>query len=105
VDGDTTKRVGAINLPFDSCSVRRTRSLSPKGVFVSTTVIISFHPQFETKVDRAYTVQCFYMEADKTVSTELEVSMLTTRFQSHNVPMPVCRYQILDKSATGPVIK
>lgn len=62
-----------ITLPFESCNVRRTRSLNPKGVFVSTTIIITFHPRFLTKVDRAYTIQCFYMEADKTVDTTLEV--------------------------------
>ena len=42
-------------------------------MFVETTVVVSFHPRFLTKVDRAYTVQCFYMEADKTVSTDIEV--------------------------------
>ena len=31
--------------------------LNPKGVFVTTVVIISFHPQFITKVDRAYRIQ------------------------------------------------
>ena len=60
--------MAGITLPFDSCGVNRVRSLNPKGVFVSVTVIISFHPLFLTKVDRAYRIQCFYMEADKTVS-------------------------------------
>jgi hypothetical protein len=40
------------------------------------------------------------MEADKTVSTDIEVSMITTGFQTQVVPMPICRYEILD-SATG----
>jgi hypothetical protein len=43
------------------------------GVFISTTIVVTFHPRFLTKIDRAYRVQCFYMEADKTVSTGLEV--------------------------------
>lgn len=63
------------------------------GIFVTTTVVISFHPLFVTKVDRAYRVQCFYMEADKTVSTQIEVSEITTAFQTQIVPMPVCRYE------------
>ena len=46
------RQVAGIELPFDSCNTARTRSLNPKGVFVSTTVVISFHPQFVTKVDR-----------------------------------------------------
>jgi hypothetical protein len=94
----------SIELPFDSCGVVRTRSLNPKGVFVSITVIISFHPLFITKVDRAYKIQCFYMEADKTVSTEIEVSMLTTDFRTEVVPMPICRYEILDGGPEGPPV-
>uniref|UniRef100_A0A914UPQ2 ZP domain-containing protein n=1 Tax=Plectus sambesii TaxID=2011161 RepID=A0A914UPQ2_9BILA len=39
------RQVAGISLPFDSCNVARTRSLNPKGVFVSTVVIISFHPK------------------------------------------------------------
>uniref|UniRef100_A0A914XTF6 ZP domain-containing protein n=1 Tax=Plectus sambesii TaxID=2011161 RepID=A0A914XTF6_9BILA len=95
------RRVAGITLPFNACGVSRTRSLNPKGVFVTTTIVVSFHPQFETKVDRAYRIQCFYMEADKTVSAELEVSMLTTGFQTQVVPMPVCRYEILSGGPTG----
>nr|CDJ90080.1 Endoglin CD105 antigen domain containing protein [Haemonchus contortus] len=95
------RQVAGIELPFDQCNTARTRSLNPRGVFVSTTVVISFHPQFVTKVDRAYKIQCFYMEADKTVSTEIEVSDLTTAFQTQVVPMPVCKYEILDSGPTG----
>lgn len=89
------RQVAGIELPFDSCNVARTRSLNPKGVFVSATVVISFHPQFVTKVDRAYKVQCFYMEADKTVSAQIEVSDITTALQTQIVPMPVCRYEVI----------
>jgi len=99
------RQVAGIELPFDTCNVARTRSLNPRGVFVSTTVVISFHPQFVTKVDRAYRVQCFYMEADKTVSTDIEVSEITTAFQTQIVPMPVCRYEILDGGPSGQPIK
>lgn len=95
------RQVAGIELDFSTCNVRRFRSLNPKGVFVQTTVIVSFHPLFITKVDRAYTIQCFYMEADKTVDTSIEVSMLTTEFQTQVVPMPVCRYEILDNGPTG----
>uniref|UniRef100_A0A914RZS3 ZP domain-containing protein n=1 Tax=Parascaris equorum TaxID=6256 RepID=A0A914RZS3_PAREQ len=63
------RSVAGITLPFDSCNVART-------------LVISFHPLFVTKVDRAYRIQCFYMEADKTVSTQLEVSEITTAFQT-----------------------
>ena len=42
-------------------------------MFVRSTIVITFHPRFITKIDRAFTIQCFYMEADKTVSTDIEV--------------------------------
>ncbi|CAJ0586831.1 unnamed protein product, partial [Mesorhabditis spiculigera] len=95
------REVAGIELPFDTCNVARTRSLNPRGIFVTTTVVISFHPQFITKVDRAYRIQCFYMEADKTVSTQLEVSEITTALQTQVVPMPICKYEILDGGPTG----
>lgn len=41
------------------------------------------------------------MEADKTVSTQIEVSELTTAFQTQVVPMPICKYEILNGGPTG----
>ncbi len=52
-------------------------------------------------MDRAIRIQCFYMEADKTVSSELEVSMLTTQFRTVTLPMPICRYEIRDGGPEG----
>lgn len=88
------RQVAGIELPFDSCNVARSRSLNPRGIFVSAVVVITFHPLFLTKIDRAYRIQCFYMEADKTVSTQIEVSEITTAFATQIVPMPVCRYEV-----------
>ncbi|VDM25491.1 unnamed protein product [Toxocara canis] len=95
------RQVAGIELPFDTCNVAKTRSLNPRGIFVTTTVVISFHPIFVTKVDRAYQIQCFYMEADKTVSSQIEVSDITTAFITEIVPMPICRYEILDGGPDG----
>lgn len=91
----TGRRSASIQVPFDKCGVRRSRSLNPPGLATSVTVIITFHPQFLTKVDRAYHVRCFYMEADKTVTNQIDVSMLTTNLISQAVVMPVCRYEVL----------
>jgi hypothetical protein len=56
--------------------VLRERSLTPKGVFVRVTVVIEFHPRVLTKIDRAYIIQCFYMEADTTVHAQEHVGTL-----------------------------
>ncbi len=58
-----------------------------------------------TQVDRAYRIQCFYMEADKTVSAELDVSMLSTQLLALSVPMPICRYDLLDGGPDGDVVR
>ncbi|VDK52918.1 unnamed protein product [Cylicostephanus goldi] len=72
----------------------RTRSLNPRGVYVITTIVISFHPKFVTKVDRAYRIQCFYMEAAKDVSSPMNVSEMTTANVERFTQMPICRYDV-----------
>uniref|UniRef100_A0A915Q4C4 ZP domain-containing protein n=1 Tax=Setaria digitata TaxID=48799 RepID=A0A915Q4C4_9BILA len=99
------RQVAGIEVPIDSCNVERSRSLNPRGVFVTAVIVITFHPKFLTKIDRAYRVQCFYMEADKTVSTQIEVSEMTTAFQTQVVPMPVCRYEILEGGPSGTPVR
>lgn len=41
------------------------------------------------------------MEAEKPVSQGIEVSDITTAFATHIVPMPVCRYEVLDDGPSG----
>ena len=60
------------SIKHDSCGVRRQREVN--GVVVVTTVIVSFHSIFITKVDRAYKLSCFYVEATKKLSQQLDVA-------------------------------
>jgi hypothetical protein len=39
------RRVAGMILPFNVCGVSRQRSLNPRGVFIATNVIVTFHPQ------------------------------------------------------------
>jgi hypothetical protein len=84
--------------------------VSPPGVHVSFTVVVSFHDNFITKVDRAYRIQCAYIEADKTVKTAIDVrfvynyrnpsngySMPQTTELTRIVEGPVCEYNIRSK--------
>ena len=68
--------------------------LEPRGVEYTFTIVASFHPLFLTKVDRAYRIRCFYMEAIKTVNTQVDVSMLTTVQVDEQYPMPQCQYHL-----------
>jgi hypothetical protein len=47
--------------------------LNPRGVMYTTVMVVSFHPIFITKVDRAFNVQCFYGEVTQSVTTGLDV--------------------------------
>uniref|UniRef100_F1LDS1 Cuticlin-1 n=1 Tax=Ascaris suum TaxID=6253 RepID=F1LDS1_ASCSU len=69
------------------------------------TVVFMFHTTFMTKVDQMVKVQCFYMEADKTVSAPLEVSMLTTQFREKMYEMPRCEYTLRRGSPEGPIVE
>ncbi|EYB85487.1 hypothetical protein Y032_0297g1735 [Ancylostoma ceylanicum] len=58
-------------------------------------------PRFITKVDRAFRISCFYMEASKDVGSQIDVSEMTTASVTHMVQMPVCRYDILEGGPNG----
>lgn len=92
---DTSNTTEAsIEIPLNRCNLARIRSLEPRGIFVTTSVVISFHPYFITKVDRAYRIQCFYMEADKTVSVDASVSEMTSALHMQPMNMPICKYEV-----------
>lgn len=44
------------------------------------------------------------METEKPLKQEIQVSDITTTFVTHLVPMPVCRYEILEGGPTGNVL-
>lgn len=79
--------------------------LYPRGVEYTFTLVVSFHSLFITKVDKAYRIRCFYMEAEKTVAQQLEVSMLTTHQVNEQFPMPQCRYHIRRGARDGPPVR
>lgn len=45
----------------------------PKGMFITTSLIVAFHPEFLTKIDRVYVVQCFYMEMEKILQKDIQI--------------------------------
>ncbi|CAJ0608726.1 unnamed protein product [Cylicocyclus nassatus] len=63
-----------LTVGFTECDVLRQRSNSPRGLLLVSTIIISFHPMFVTKIDKSYRVQCFYAETARTVTQNLNVS-------------------------------
>ncbi|CAI5437661.1 unnamed protein product [Caenorhabditis angaria] len=90
-----------------ACNMRRQRMLGPekRGMEMSMTIIISFHSTFITKVDRAYRCTCFYLEADKVVTSRFDVSMLPTTDLIDTARMPLCTYSVHRDSITGPIVE
>ncbi|CAJ0961250.1 unnamed protein product, partial [Mesorhabditis belari] len=90
-----------------ACNMRRHRMIQPdkRGMEQSITIIISFHSTFITKVDRAFRTTCFYMEADKVVTSRFDVSMLPTTDLVDTAKMPLCTYSVRRDSIDGPVVQ
>ena len=84
--------------------MRRQRTLNPRGVSFSLTVIISFHPLFVTGLDRAFHIRCFFTEAVKALEFNIEVSRMTTRLVERRFGLPECKYE-LRRKFDGPVLK
>ncbi|KHJ45900.1 hypothetical protein D918_04112 [Trichuris suis] len=53
---------------------------NPKGLSVSTTLVISFHHAFITSLDRAFNVQCSYVEEDLIMTQNMDVSCSKDNF-------------------------
>ncbi|KHJ41086.1 hypothetical protein D918_08862 [Trichuris suis] len=120
----SNNHTAGLTIAYSQCDVRRQRTTSPSGVYLSAIVVVTFHPMFVTMVDRAYNVKCFYMATDKVVSSNLEVrsdhlgiyhyskavtsfllSTLATELITQNVQMPECKYEVLSDGPTGQPIK
>ncbi|KAK0422839.1 hypothetical protein QR680_007817 [Steinernema hermaphroditum] len=105
-DGEKIISPGSVNfnLRFGACNMRRQRTLNPRGVTYSFTLVVSFHPVFVTGVDKAYNVRCFFMESVKAVDTALDVSRLTTQLIDHRFELPTCTYN-LKQGYDGPFLR
>lgn len=110
-----TKSNGAeIDVRLGTCNVQRDRTVSttndnlsnpsnlfqlnPPGLRVSTVVVVSFHQNFVTKVDKAYRVDCLYEESNRQVTTKMDVSMPQTVELSSEMQSPRCEYRIKAKN-------
>uniref|UniRef100_A0AC35GX70 ZP domain-containing protein n=1 Tax=Panagrolaimus sp. PS1159 TaxID=55785 RepID=A0AC35GX70_9BILA len=103
VTRDVGRRQTSISVKKDRCGVVTVRSNDPPGLFVNVKIMISFHEEFITKVDRGYEISCFYMEADKTVTYPISVSMASLVPFTEIAEMPRCRYEVLDPISREPL--
>ncbi|CAB3410427.1 unnamed protein product [Caenorhabditis bovis] len=97
--------VGGIKLNHGACNMDRQRMIAPEGMMFSTILIISFHPLFLTRMDKAYHIKCMYKEAARTVTAAIDVSNLPTESVQSDLPMPTCSYTIRRDQLDGPILK
>uniref|UniRef100_A0A1I7Z323 ZP domain-containing protein n=1 Tax=Steinernema glaseri TaxID=37863 RepID=A0A1I7Z323_9BILA len=102
VEGVPTR---GIQLHHGSCDMDRQRTIRPEGMRFSTVLVISFHPLFVTKMDRAFSINCLYHEASQTVTSNMEVSTLPTEVLHSDMPLPECTYTIRKDEIDGPLLK
>ena len=83
----------------------RVRQLEPHGMNYVLVFVTNFHPTFVTKLDRAFSVRCFYAQADKIVTNELEISDMTTEMlEQATMIMPTCDYTLRSETLDGPTM-
>ncbi|VDN07752.1 unnamed protein product [Thelazia callipaeda] len=97
--------VGGIRLSHGQCDMNRQRTIQPGGMQFSTVLVISFHPLFITKLDRAFHIKCLYRETIKAVTSQLEVSTMATQLLDYDYPLPNCMYTIRKDEIDGPILK
>lgn len=90
-----------LEVPLNSCNSKRDRKLNPPSVVVSLIAVVSFHDSFITKLDKAYHIQCAYAEAEKTVSTDLDVNMRDEQEINGTMESPTCDYLISDSDGNS----
>nr|CDP95543.1 BMA-CUTL-9 [Brugia malayi] len=101
-EGENTDGIADLLIRFGNCNVKYEQQTEPRAMIVSLTVIVSFHQNLLTKLDRAFRIQCAYMEGSETIDTDLSVSMPPSIDVESKINTPQCIYQV--KSSSGKVI-
>ena len=75
------------------------------------TVLVMFHPKFQTRNDKAYHIECVYLEISQKVTNRLDISILPSTELNIGLSqamaeasLPKCRYEVLNSDENGHVI-
>uniref|UniRef100_A0A5S6QWM9 ZP domain-containing protein n=1 Tax=Trichuris muris TaxID=70415 RepID=A0A5S6QWM9_TRIMR len=96
---------GTIWVKHGRCGMHRLRMMNPQGVQFSNVIVVSFHPVFITRMDRAYHVKCDYVESRRSVTFNMDVSPLTVTQITQSFPLPTCSYTIRKDELDGEILK
>ncbi|KAL6730523.1 hypothetical protein Aduo_001492 [Ancylostoma duodenale] len=100
---DGSSNQAKFDLPIGACNMRRQRTMHPRGVSFSFTLVVSFHHYFVTGMDRAFHVRCFFLESVKNLHTEFNVGTLKTEVVEQEFQLPDCIYQLRDGTGGSPL--
>ncbi|KAI6223696.1 CBN-CUTL-4 protein [Aphelenchoides fujianensis] len=103
VSGDGSGNLANITIPIAAdCGIRRLRTVEPKGITFEITVVLMLHRRFLTRNDRAFMIQCSYLEQNDRFTNKIEVDLASSdlsdveQLQIHSeAPLPKCRYDVL----------
>ncbi|VDM60866.1 unnamed protein product [Angiostrongylus costaricensis] len=70
-------------LPIGACNMRRQRTMQPRGVSFSFTLVVSFHPFFVVGIDRAFHIQCFFLESVKSLNAGFDVGWVINKKEDY----------------------
>ncbi|KAF1763691.1 hypothetical protein GCK72_003636 [Caenorhabditis remanei] len=80
---------------FDDCPSRRKRQIvAPRGMTMSSVLVVSYHGSIITHRDIAYQIDCFYREENSKVETMLAVNAPQPRILSDEPKLPTCDYRV-----------
>ncbi|ULU03565.1 hypothetical protein L3Y34_016805 [Caenorhabditis briggsae] len=80
---------------FDDCPSRRKRQIAaPRGMTMSSVLVVSYHGSIITHRDVAYQIDCFYREENSKVETMLAVNAPQPRSLSDAPKLPTCDYRV-----------
>ncbi|VDM62208.1 unnamed protein product, partial [Angiostrongylus costaricensis] len=105
--GNQSTKIGIDIAVTSLCGVRRRRLANPRGLALDTTIVVMFHPIFMTQVDKAYHLQCHYLETSSNVTGALEVITPSATELPLSIAVmdekktPTCKYEVLNKDRNG----
>uniref|UniRef100_A0A0N5BZW0 ZP domain-containing protein n=1 Tax=Strongyloides papillosus TaxID=174720 RepID=A0A0N5BZW0_STREA len=83
-------------IPINECFSKRNSQIETSSETVTFTVIVTFHKNFITKLDKSYQIICAYPQISKTVQTQIDVSAPAPKDVSIVVNPPKCLYSLKD---------
>uniref|UniRef100_A0A0R3RZA7 ZP domain-containing protein n=1 Tax=Elaeophora elaphi TaxID=1147741 RepID=A0A0R3RZA7_9BILA len=97
-----TENTADLLIRLGTCNAQYEQQTEPRAMIISLTVVVSFHQNLLTKLDRAFRIQCAYMEGSKTIDADLSVSMPPSIEVESKMNPPQCIYTV--NSPSGKVI-